>query len=112
MLSREREDNVLQSTEFKWIYDKVFDTQGTQGQFITAYLKDVPSLLLLICAAPEGDDELHMEAQREMLKFCFAFNHMNYARYLTYKHVYLTHLDLTGHPAIEDMRYREELEVA
>ena len=51
--SREKEHNILQSNEFKLIYDKVFDTQATQ--LITAYLKDVSSLLSLIRTAREGD---------------------------------------------------------
>lgn len=53
-----------------------------------------------------GNFDLHMEAQRMMVNLCFAFDHVNYARYLTYQHVYLGKLQQDNHPAIEDLRVR------
>ena len=34
----------------------------------------------------------HFSAEREILKLMFAFDHINYARYNTYQHVYLNNL--------------------
>ena len=46
-----------------------------------AYIKDVSSLLALVSAVRE----LHLRAEREMMKHVFAFDHVNYSRYLSYQ---------------------------
>ena len=54
-----------------------------------AYLKDVSSLLALVSGVRDNNFKLHLQAEREMLKHVFAFDHVNYARYLGYQQVYL-----------------------
>ena len=44
-----------------------------------------------------------MEAERDMLKYCFAFDHINYARYMSFQHVYLSDLEAKGDPAIDNL---------
>ena len=39
-----------------------------------------------------------------MIKHCFAFDHVNYARYLAYQQVYLRDLEKKDHPAINDLK--------
>ena len=56
---------------------------------IVAYLKDIPSLLGSVAAVKGGDFQLHMEAERDILKYCFAFDHINYAQCMSFQHVYL-----------------------
>ena len=55
-----------------------------------AYLKDISSLLASVAAVRGG--KFHMEGERDMLKYCFAFNHINYAQYMSFQHVYLPDL--------------------
>ena len=55
-----------------------------------AYLKYISSLLASAAAVRGGDFQLHMEARRDMLKYCFVFDNINYARYMSFQHVYLS----------------------
>ena len=45
-----------------------------------AYLTDMSSLLA--SDAPVRGGDFHMEGERDMLRNCFAFDHINYARYI------------------------------
>ena len=71
-----------------------------------AYLKDVSALLAFVSAVREGDFERHLESEREMLRNCFVFDHVNYARYLSYQHVFLRDLRRQNHPSINYMEIR------
>ena len=44
-----------------------------------------------------------MEGERDMLKYCFAFDHINYARYMSFQHVYLSNLEAEGDAAIDNL---------
>ena len=41
-----------------------------------------------------------------MINLCFAFDHINYARYLTHQHVHFGKMQHDKHPAIADLRNR------
>ena len=41
-----------------------------------------------------------------IINLCFAFDHINYARYLTYQHMHFGKMQQDKHPAIEDLRNR------
>ena len=51
------------------------------------YIKDVSSMLVLIFVVREKKTELHLAAERELLPKRFAFNHINYSRYLIFQRV-------------------------
>ena len=55
------------------------EKKGTQSKMTVTYLKDIPSLLTSVAAVRGGDFQLHMVAERDMLKYWFAFDHINYA---------------------------------
>ena len=57
-------------------------------------------------AVREADFEQHLQAERDMIKQCFAFDHVNYARYLSFQHVYLMDLERKQCPAIDDLKKR------
>ena len=38
-----------------------------------------------------------------MLKYCFAFDHINCASYMSFQHVYLSDLEAKGDPAIDNL---------
>ena len=63
------------------------DTSGTQACMMNQYIKDVSSTLALIFTVREQKFEFHLAAERELLPNYFAFNHINYSRYLTFQHV-------------------------
>ena len=75
-------DEVISCNEFNDIYNNIVQTYGTESVTTVSYLHDVSSLLALVRSVRESDFELHMQAERDMLKYCFAFDHVNYARYL------------------------------
>lgn len=51
--------------------------------FILNYVKQFETILRFICATRGGDIELHLESVRDLLKYFFAHNHLNYARLLS-----------------------------
>ena len=104
--SLENVDLIISSNTFNDLYNRIFKTTGTQGQITVAYLKDVSSLLSLVRSVRDGNFKLHMETQREMLKFCFSFNHINYARYMTYQHLFLSQLEIENHQTVIDLKSR------
>ena len=53
------------------------------------YLKNVSILLAVVSAVREGNIHQHLQAERDMLKHCFAFDHVDFKRYLSYQPVYL-----------------------
>ena len=62
-------------------------------------------MLAILSAVTEGGLNLwHFSVEREILQWKFAFDHINYAGYITYQHVYLNNsivIDLitNGHGA-------------
>ena len=44
--------------------------------------------------------------KRVIINLCFAFDHVNYARYLSYQNIHLEKLQQDNNPAIEDLRRR------
>ncbi len=105
--SPERLHNVSTNKYFRQLYKKAMHAEdGSESQMTMAYLKDVSALLALVSAVRESDLERHLEAEREMLKHCFAFDHINYARYLSFQHVFLRDLQRRNHPAIDDLASR------
>ena len=104
--SLENVDLIISSNIFNDLYNRIFKTTGTKGQITVAYLKDVSSLLSLVRSVRDGNLNLHMEAQRVTLKFCFSFNHINYARYMTYQHLFLSLLEIENHPTVIDLKSR------
>ena len=68
--SLENVDPITSSDTFNDLYNRIFKTTGTQGQITVAYLK----VISLVRSVRDGNLYFHMEAQREMLKFCFALS--------------------------------------
>ena len=82
----------------------MLEQNGTESKI--AYLKCVSSLLAAVAAVRDCNFELHLQAEREMIKHCFVFDHVTYARYLAYQQVYLRDLKGNDHPAINDLKTR------
>ena len=55
-------------------------------------LKDVSTMLANVSVVTKGGLKRHFSAEREILKLMIAFDHINYAGYITYQHVYLNDL--------------------
>lgn len=56
---------------------------GKLSEFWVSYFDMVEVLLGLLRASREGNWELHLSSIRKMLPWCFAYDHINYARYLS-----------------------------
>ena len=70
----EKLETILNSPSFKQLYEQIFShNDGTESQMTISYLKDISSLLAMVFAVWTGNFECHMQAVREMLKYCFAF---------------------------------------
>ena len=101
---------VLQHFSFDVLVENILDDKkGSQSKMTVAYLKDIFSLLAPVAAVRRGELQLHIEAERDRLKYCFAFDHINYARCMSFQHVYLSDLEAKGNPAIDNFtRYSWE----
>ena len=78
------------------------DTSCTQACMMNQYIKDVSSMLALISTLREQKFELHLAAERQLLPKCFAFNHINYSRYLTFQHVIFSEIKHCNGNVIND----------
>ena len=68
------------------------------------YVKDVSCMLALIFSVREKVVELHVAAERKMLPKLFAFDHMNYARYLTIQQVDFQKMEILNGNVWEDLK--------
>ena len=88
---------------FKEICATLMHSEGTQAKMMVEYLKDVSAMLCLIAAMREKSIETHLAAERTLLPKCFAFGHVNYARYLTFQHVNLQNVKMNHKDAWDDL---------
>ena len=64
-----------------------------------SYIDMMEILLGLLRASREGIWELHISSIREMVSWCFAYDNLNYARYLSAYLLEMSHLD-EDHPDV------------
>ena len=80
---------TLSNNEFQNFLRKILNNfDGTESKMTVCFLRDVSTLLAMAFAARDNF-ERHLQAEIEMIKYCFTFDHINYSRCLTYQHVYL-----------------------
>ena len=97
---------VVENAKFLELFNSITSSvDGTQSKMTIEYLKDVSSLLTLVSAVREQDIERRLQAERDTVKHCFAFDHVNYARYMSFQHVYLRDLERKSHP-VKKMKLR------
>ena len=60
----------------------------------------------MVSAVREKNFERHLRAKREMIKYCFTFDHISYSWYLTYQHVYFRTLKGKQRKAVADLDER------
>ena len=60
-------------------------------------------MLSLISAVREKCIERHLAAERALIPKCFAFGHINYARYLTFQHIKLQDIKMNNKEAWDDL---------
>ena len=76
--SFEKSDVIMKNEAFNVLFSRTMnDTVGTAAKMDICFIKNVSSLVALFSAVLENNFEQHLQAYREMVKFCFAFNHLN-----------------------------------
>ena len=85
-------EEIRKLDTFKDIMQHIVSAIGTESQLNMTYLKNVPTMLAIVSAVRESDLKRNFSAKQKFLKLMFAFDHINYARYNTYHHVYLKNL--------------------
>ena len=71
-------DVIMKNEAFIVLFSKIMnDTVGTEAKMDICFIKNISSLLALVSAAQENNFEQHLQADREMVEYCFAFNHIN-----------------------------------
>ena len=82
------------------------DTVGTEAKMTICFIKTVSSLLALVSAVQENNFERYLQEEHGMVKYCFAFDHTNYARYVSYQQVYLRELQGINNNAMMNLTQR------
>ena len=70
---------------------------------VANYLKDVSTMLATVSAVGTRNIIEHLQAERQMLKLIFAFDHINYARYNSFHHVFFSNLSQYNPQALKDL---------
>ena len=74
-------DVIMKNEAGNVLFSKIMDdTVGTEAKMAICFIKNVSSILALVSAIWENNFEWNLQAECEMVKYCFAFNHMNHAR--------------------------------
>ena len=69
----EKIDVIIKNEALNVLFSEIMDdTVGTEAKMDTRFIKNVSSLLALISAVRENNFERHRQAEREMVKYCFA----------------------------------------
>jgi len=84
---------------FSQYCDEMRNERGPMAAFWMTYVDIVEILLAMIRASREGNWSLHLHSVRSLLPWCFAYDKVNYARYLS---VYLAQMSrlVYDHPEI------------
>ncbi|XP_035674790.1 uncharacterized protein LOC118414705 [Branchiostoma floridae] len=101
---QDEQEKVLANQKFaKFVklYDEHLEflrhSKGKLASFWMSYIEIVEIMLNLVRASREGDWELHLSAIAQMIPWCFAYDKVNYARYLPAYLFDMSHLNET-HP--------------
>ena len=65
---------------------------GKLSEFWVSYLDLVDTLLAIKRASREGDWDLHLSSIRNLIPWCFAYDNINYAKYLSSYRSEMSHL--------------------
>ena len=91
------DDACIHIFELFAIYQDVLRQRHTQlAKFWMTYLDMVEILLGLIRADREGDWQLHLACIRRVIPWCFAFDKVNYSRYLPVYYAQMTKLETSS----------------
>lgn len=93
--------NLCESESFSFIFQAFnkYLHEDTKGLFAfwVSYLDMVEVLLALLRSTRLGNWPMHLNAIRDMLPWCFAYNRINYSRYLSLYYRDMMHLE-EDHP--------------
>ena len=81
------------------VYLETLRDEHNLSAFWMSYLDMVEIMLDLVRASREGNWMLHQGAIRQMIPWCFAYDKVNYARFLTYYYAMMSRLP-TEHPEV------------
>ena len=83
---------VMHLPQFEDIVECVLTLEKrSDGELTVNCWKDVSSLLSLVSAVRECNIEQHLQAERNMIYLAFAYDHQNYA-------CYITHIKMSTYP--------------
>ncbi|KAG0728083.1 hypothetical protein GWK47_033223 [Chionoecetes opilio] len=83
------------------VYLETLRDEHNLSAFWMSYLDMVEIMLDLVQASREGNWMLHLGAIRQMIPWCFAYDKVNYARFLTYYYAMMSRLPIE-HPEVHE----------
>ena len=96
----ERATNVK---EYKELVTAVLSTTGTRSEMVLNYLRDVSTMLAIAFALRTRNSTQNSQAERQIIKFIFAFDQIRHARYNSFEHVLLSNLSKDNPKAFDDL---------
>ena len=107
-LTKDKHDRVIESQPFKCLnecfeeyVDHLRKTNGPLSAFWMSYIEMVELTLHMVRTSGEGDWTLHLSCIRQMLPWCFAYDAINYARYMSVYYSDMTSLQ-EEHPEVHE----------
>ena len=68
------------------------------------FLRDASTLLAMVSTVRQKNFERRLQTEREMIKYCFPFDRINYSRYLMHQFVSLRALQIEQSIAVKDTK--------
>lgn len=106
--TQENLDGILRNPHFVHLFDLfqqylslLRSEAGPLAQFWMSYIDMVETLLHMIRSSREGNWLLHLYAIRAVLPWCFAYDRINYSRYLSVYYAEMSSLSI-DHPDVHD----------
>ena len=76
------------------LYCREYSSAGEIAEFWMVFIDLVRIILNLLRGSREGHWSLHLQAIRDMIPWCFAYDKMNYAQYLSHYYAEMTHVEI------------------
>ena len=103
-VTAENLNKVIHDESFLELKKNIVSGESTQCKMTVLLLKDISLLLSFIAAAREANIDLHLQCEREFLKLAHGFDHVNYARWGTYQHMYLSTMKKNNSPVYKELK--------
>ena len=96
-------EHLTNMEEYKELITTVLSTTGTRSQMVVNYWKDVSNILVIVSSTWTGSITQHLQAERQIPKLIFVFDHINCVSYNSFQHAFLNNPSKDSPQAFDDL---------